>query len=184
MAVTEIFNIEKNGVGVGQLADSTGTTTNPKLTVNLPTTLKLPVTAKNIELGDGWHALTLSSGVTAGSPAGISAYGGGLAYRVEGGNHVYISGNVSFPAVNYEGRELATGIPAAYCPANICYGIGFGENSTGSNYKRTFVQFYVTTDGKIRCDKTAMIGATSDLTSISSSAKMSWCDLHLDYWID
>lgn len=180
MAVTEIFNIEKNGVGVGQLADSTGTTTNPKLTVNLPTTLKLPVTAKNIELGDGWHALTLSSGVTAGSPAGISAYGGGLAYRVEGGNHVYISGNVSFPAVDYDsqGRVLATGIPAAYRPANICYGMGFGENS-GNNYKRTFVQFYVNTNGEIKCDKTAVIGAGAALTS-----NISWCDLHLDYWID
>lgn len=184
MAVTEIFNIEKNGVGVGQLADSTGTTTNPKLTVNLPTELKQPVTATNIELSDGWHALTLSSGVTAPSSNTVSAYGAGLAYRVEGGNHVYISGNVSFPAVNYEGRELATGIPAAYRPTNICWGMGFGESSLSTAYNRTLIQCYVTTSGTIRCDKTAMLGASSDLTSMSSSAAISWCDIHIDYWLD
>lgn len=163
-----IFNIEKFGIGIGQVA--AGTEESPLVTSNMRTVFTAPITAKNLELSDGWHALTLASGVTNGSSI-CSAYGAGMGYRVEGQDHVYIRGDVAFTPSNSAEVVLASGIPSKYRPANPILGFGVGAS-------KKLLLCKITTDGQVVCECALTPGSNTLYTS-----KLNFSDIFIDYWI-
>lgn len=169
-----VFNIEKFGVGIGQVSE--GTEDNPLLTIDYNTKFTQKVTAHNgLTLSDGWHPLTLASGI---SEYDCGVYGPGAAYRVEGGNHVYVAAGVGNFKASKSAITIATGIPEEYRPANdilfsaVC-------TTTDTNVAHTVYRCAITPTGEIqaRCEFStgSSAGRTDNITAL---------DLLCDYWLD
>lgn len=168
-----IFNIEKFGVAAGQMAE--GTEENPKFTVNYPAQFNSKVTARHdFTISDGWHPLTLGSGI---STYDCGAYGPGAAYRVEGGNHVYVSAGLRGFTAKASEVILATGIPAKYRPAQNIWCLAYCETTSG--LPRIY-RCVVTTTGQLQARFEYHIGTSS--TGLTDAIGI--LDILCEYWVD
>lgn len=117
----------------------------------------------------GWIPLNLASGISHGS-VDAGQYGRGAAYRIVGGNHVYVAFNLT---VNWTGAALTLAtLPAGIRPAHKVF--AFVPVSG-----RYIMRVYIGTDGALCVEWMQSLYANSQTASLS----VSWCDGMIDFFL-
>lgn len=169
--MANVFSVEKKGVAV--FTTSTGTVEEPKFEVGCVSNFKEQVKALDeVNTSDGWHSLSLASGVSNGSTLYDNTIGNqqGISYRIEEGHHVKLTGNVSFSSPT--GKVLSAALPEAYRPPRKIYSIAF------CNEQRYGI-VYVDTDGIVKC-----YGIITGMANTALyTGTPSFVTFQLDWWI-
>ena len=124
----------------------------------------------------GWIDLGMESGFSAGTTDGKQeGQYPGVAYRVENGNHVYVTVNIAKSSYTNSSTIVnTTAIPTEYCPTvgNV-YSLGVIDG-------RYMCRAYVGTDGYIRLQWVQQINSGSTTGTVN----INWSDIRIDYFID
>lgn len=114
---------------------------------------------------DGWHNITLASGISVGSIGGTPQY-------KKIGKHVFIRG--SYAGTKASGTLVLATLPEGYRPT---YGTVYDFNAMGgTRVARTFIN----TDGEISFEWAWTFASNPS----AWTGNFSWLDVEMDFWID